>query len=71
MVFLDPPYAANNLGDLCKLLAHGWLAQQASVYLETSRSLELPVLPAGWQLHRESQAGDVRYALATVRSSNP
>lgn len=71
VVFLDPPYAANNLGDLCKLLARGWLAPQAWVYLETSRSLDLPVLPAGWQLHRESQAGDVRYALATVRSSNP
>jgi 16S rRNA (guanine966-N2)-methyltransferase len=71
VVFLDPPYAANNLGDLCKLLARGWLAPQAWVYLETSRSQELPVLPDGWQLHRESQAGDVRYALATVRSSNP
>jgi len=70
-VFVDPPYAANNLGDLCKLLARGWLAPQAWVYLETSRSLDLPVLPAGWQLHRESQAGDVRYALATVRSTNP
>lgn len=69
VVFLDPPYAANNLGDLCKLLARGWLAGQAWVYLETSRSLELPMLPDGWQLHRESQAGDVHYALAIVRSS--
>lgn len=70
-VFLDPPYAANKLGDLCKLLARGWLAPVAWVYLETSRAQELPVLPDGWQLHRESQAGDVRYALATVRSSKP
>jgi 16S rRNA (guanine966-N2)-methyltransferase len=71
VVFLDPPYAAGNLGDLCKLLARGWLAPVAWVYLETSHSQEFPVLPAGWQLHRESQAGDVRYALATVRSSKP
>ncbi len=71
VVFLDPPYAANNLGDLCKLLARGWLGESALVYLETSRSLKWPVLPDGWQLHRESQAGDVRYALATVRSSQP
>jgi 16S rRNA (guanine966-N2)-methyltransferase len=71
VVFLDPPYAANRLGDLCKLLARGWLAPVAWVYLETSRTQELPVLPDGWQLHRESQAGDVRYALATVRSPKP
>jgi len=68
VVFLDPPYAANNLADLCTLLARGWLAAQAWVYLETSRSQSLPALPEGWQWHRESQAGDVRYALANVRS---
>ncbi|MBL8200912.1 MAG: 16S rRNA (guanine(966)-N(2))-methyltransferase RsmD [Chromatiales bacterium] len=71
VVFLDPPYAASNLGDLCKLVARGWLAPLAWVYLETSRTRELPVLPDGWQLHREAQAGDVRYALATVRSPKP
>lgn len=71
VVFLDPPYAADNLADLCKLLARGWLAPVAWVYLETSRAQHLPALPDGWQLHRESQAGDVRYALATVRSSKP
>lgn len=71
VVFLDPPYAANNLSDLCTLLARGWLAPVAWIYLETSRSQDLPTLPAGWQLHRESRAGDVRYALATVRSPKP
>ena len=69
LVFLDPPYAANNLADLCTLLARGWLTSDASVYLETSRSQSLPALPEGWHLHRESQAGDVRFALATTRSS--
>lgn len=69
IVFLDPPYAAGNLDELCKLLARGWLAPAASVYLETARERALPGLPAGWQLHRESQAGDVRFALAIVRSS--
>ena len=71
VVFLDPPYAANNLGELCKLLARGWLAPVAWVYLETGRSQEMPALPEGWELHRESQAGDVRYALANVRSLQP
>lgn len=68
VVFLDPPYAADNLADLCTLLARGWLAPQAWVYLETSRSKSMPALPEGWQWHRESLAGDVRYALANVRS---
>ena len=69
VVFLDPPYAADNLADLCTLLARGWLAAHAWVYLETSRSQSFPLLPEGWQWHRESQAGDVRYALANVRST--
>ncbi len=68
VVFLDPPYAADNLAELCTLLARGWLAPPAWIYLETGRSQSLPALPGGWQLHRESQAGDVRFALATVRS---
>jgi 16S rRNA (guanine966-N2)-methyltransferase len=71
VVFLDPPYAANNLADLCTLLARGWLAARAWVYLEASGSQSFPVLPEGWQWHRESQAGDVRYALVTVRSTQP
>jgi 16S rRNA (guanine966-N2)-methyltransferase len=69
IVFLDPPYAAGNLGELCTLLARGWLAPGAAIYLETGRDRPLPGLPAGWQLHRESQAGDVRFGLAIVRSS--
>jgi len=69
IAFLDPPYAANSLADLCTLLARGWLTGEATVYLETSRNQSLPALPDGWHLHRESQAGDVRFALATIRSS--
>lgn len=66
LVFLDPPYAADELGNLCTLLARGWLAPRAWVYLETSRNNALPALPAGWQLHREREAGEVRYALARL-----
>lgn len=64
LVFLDPPYAEDELGDLCTLLARGWLATHAWIYLETSRARPLPGLPAGWQLYREREAGEVRYALA-------
>lgn len=66
LVFLDPPYAADELGNLCTLLTRGWLAPHAWVYLETSRKSALPELPTGWQLHREREAGEVRYALARL-----
>lgn len=66
LVFLDPPYQADELGNLCTLLARGWLAPQAWVYLETSRDRALPALPAGWQVHREREAGEVRFALARI-----
>ena len=67
LVFLDPPYAADNLAELCTLLARGWLSSHGWIYLETSRGNSLPNLPDGWQLHRESEAGDVRFALARLQ----
>lgn len=69
IVFLDPPYAAGALAGLCTLLARGWLAPRGLAYMETARSQALPDLPETWQWHREAVAGDVRYALAAVRSS--
>ena len=63
IVFVDPPFpaalwesAANALED------HGWLRDGAFVYLEMPAQRH-PALPGNWQLHRESHAGAVRYAL--------
>ncbi len=64
LVFLDPPFGAVALGDLCKLLHGGWLAGEARIYLELPRAEPLPELPAGWRLLREKTAGQVRFALA-------
>jgi 16S rRNA (guanine966-N2)-methyltransferase len=64
VVFLDPPFAAADLGKLCTLLAAGWVRPGSRVYLETDRRNALPALPPGWELHRESTAGEVRFALA-------
>lgn len=69
IVFLDPPYATGPLAELCTLLARGWLAPRGFVYLETARNRAFPALPETWQWHREAEAGDVRYGLATIRSS--
>ena len=69
LVFLDPPFGAVDLGHLCTLLDNGWLSGDARVYLELSRNLELPVLPAQWTVLREKTAGQVRFALASRASA--
>jgi len=63
IVFLDPPFGTG-LAKLCKLLAGGWLAPGARVYLELNRKEPLPDLPPDWRLLREKTAGQVRFALA-------
>jgi 16S rRNA (guanine966-N2)-methyltransferase len=69
IVFLDPPFANDLLEDLCRLLSEGnWLADGARVYLEQDRERPLPALPDGWTIINEKTAGQVRYALVTVKS---
>ncbi len=68
IVFLDPPFAADLLEDLCRLLSEGnWLVEGARVYLEQDRERPLPELPDGWTILNEKTAGQVRYALVTVK----
>jgi 16S rRNA (guanine966-N2)-methyltransferase len=64
VVFLDPPFAADNLDELCRLLAKSsLLAANAWVYLEEDR-VRVPVtLPDGWRRLKTKQAGNVRYSL--------
>lgn len=63
LVFLDPPFRHDLAGACCQRLeAGGWLAEGAHVYLETEAEL-LPAPPAGWQLLRETRAGDSRARL--------
>lgn len=64
LVFLDPPFGAVALGDLCTLLDGGWLAAGARVYLELPRDEPMPALPPGWEVLREKTAGQVHFALA-------
>ena len=67
IVFLDPPFASADLGELCGRLERGsWLAPGALVYLETRASEETPELPAGWQFLRRQKAGQVLYHLAAA-----
>jgi 16S rRNA (guanine966-N2)-methyltransferase len=63
VVFLDPPFALELWPLLARQLEQGgWLAALAWIYVESPRGLA-PALPPNWQLHREGQAGEVRFAL--------
>ena len=64
IVFLDPPFAADMLPDLCRLLDEGsLLADNARVYIEEDRSGPAFELPEGWQVLKTKNAGNVRYSL--------
>ena len=64
LVFLDPPFAAEMLDELCRLLAERQvLAEDACVYLEQDRSNPEPDLPEGWRIVKNKTAGNVRYML--------
>jgi 16S rRNA (guanine966-N2)-methyltransferase len=63
LVFLDPPFAQGLWAPLAQSLEQGrWLAAGAWIYVESPRDAG-PVLPAGWQLHRQGRAGEVHFAL--------
>ncbi|MCH7820379.1 MAG: 16S rRNA (guanine(966)-N(2))-methyltransferase RsmD [Proteobacteria bacterium] len=71
LVFLDPPFADDRLGDLCRLLQkQSILAADASVYLEEDSSRPVLELPDGWQTLKTGNAGRVRYSLVRVRTSS-
>lgn len=64
VVFLDPPFAEDLMLQSVQLLEqHGWLTDQALVYLEMDAADTLPVLPETWHKLREKRAGQVAYSL--------
>ena len=67
IVFLDPAFAADALGELCRLLdREGVPADGCLVYLEEDRLRPAVSLPEGWQTLKSKTAGNVRYSLARV-----
>jgi len=70
IVFLDPPFAADMLGDLCRLLAEtSVLERDARIYLEEDRASPEVSLPEGWQVIKTKNAGNVRYSLVSAASA--
>lgn len=67
IVFLDPPFADDNLAELCRLIDESELVTtNANVYLEQDRARPEPDLPDGWSVLKSKVAGNVRYTLAAV-----
>jgi len=67
IVFLDPPYAGDELGLVCEQLERAsWLSPGALIYLESRLSAESLDLPSAWQILRRQKAGQVRYHLAAA-----
>ena len=63
VVFLDPPFAADQWGAVARALeAHDRLRESAWIYVESPATTAPNLLP-NWMLHREGHAGEVRYAL--------
>jgi len=64
IVFLDPPFRDDLLGQCCKQLErHGWLADTALIYLESDRRRNFPELSSTWQVTHDKSAGEVAYRL--------
>jgi len=65
VVFLDPPFDADCLPEICRTLEQGgWLAPQACIYLEASSRTGALELPLEWTLTKSERAGAVGYHLA-------
>ncbi|WP_194207420.1 16S rRNA (guanine(966)-N(2))-methyltransferase [Superficieibacter sp. 1612_C1] len=64
IVFVDPPFRKGLLEETLNLLeSHGWLADNALIYVESEVENGMPPVPASWQLYREKVAGQVAYRL--------
>ena len=70
IVFLDPPFGGDLWNASAERLEGGWLSADAWIYVESPADADLS-LPANWMLHRESQAGAVRFALYRRATADP
>jgi 16S rRNA (guanine966-N2)-methyltransferase len=64
LVFLDPPFHKSLIPETLELLSQGWLKPESLVYIECESSLKLEdLLPKGFSILKDKQAGEVRYGL--------
>ncbi len=64
LVFLDPPFATDELEKACyQLQKHGLIAANGVIYLERASDRKLVYLPETWREIKSAQRGGVKYAL--------
>jgi len=71
VVFLDPPYDSDFLGQAIQLIdQQACLSANACIYLECASNQQLPELPAAWVICREKKAGHVKYFLVRYNADS-
>ncbi len=64
VIFIDPPFRKGLLEQALPLLEeYGWLAAEATIYIESAAESDAPVVPANWHLCRQKKAGQIAYRL--------
>ncbi|WP_434953200.1 16S rRNA (guanine(966)-N(2))-methyltransferase RsmD [Shewanella sp. HL-SH4] len=64
VVYIDPPFRKGLAKQTIELLmAHGWLNNDALIYLETETDLTDLVIPSSWLPLKQKTAGQVSYRL--------
>ena len=67
ILFLDPPFAAELLPELCRLIEAGdLLTDGARIYVEEDSNQPMFELPERWQVLKSKETGNVRYSLLEV-----
>ena len=70
IVFLDPPFTDNLLGQVISLINRSvWLSEDALIYVEQAKKTTATEVPASWQLYREGKTNQSRYSLYRYQSS--
>lgn len=62
LVFLDPPFASDELNRVLPLVSQ-CLTPSGLIYVETAQQLNPSMLPDGWEVDRQKKAGSVHYCL--------
>ena len=64
IIFIDPPFRCNLIAQCVELLEFSNVLKAGTyIYIEIEKEATQPNFPQNWRLHREKEAGQVRYML--------
>lgn len=70
IIFLDPPFRCGLVNQCIEQLNNtNYVATGTHIYLEIEKEAGRPPVPPHWRLHREKEAGQVRYMLFVCEQS--